>query len=80
MITSTESIFKFKLMFHGIKCTEIEKKKQEPPLINSLLILLINLLYVDCCKLCSFKDLCKSDNDIAIISFGSMTTTSEWVC
>ena len=58
-----ESIFKFKLMFHGIKCTEIEKKKQEPPLINSLLILLINLLYVDCCKLCSFKDLCKSDND-----------------
>ena len=22
-----ESIFKFKSMFHGIKCTEIEKKK-----------------------------------------------------
>ena len=38
------------------------KKQQQPPLINSLLIPLY-LLYVDCCKLCSFKDLCKSDND-----------------
>ena len=63
MITSTRvnKLCKFKLMFHGIKCTEIEKK--QPPLINSLLIPLINLLYFDCCKLSSVKDLYKSDND-----------------
>ena len=52
-------------------------KKQQLPLIKSLLIPLINLLHVDCCKLCCFKDLCKSDNDSHIISSGSMITTSE---
>ena len=51
------SIFKFKSMFYGLV------KKQQLPLIKSLLIALINLLHVDCCKLCCFKDLCKSDND-----------------
>ena len=40
-------MFKFKSMFHGIKCTEIEKTR----------------ITTNCCKLCSFKDLCRSDND-----------------
>ena len=41
----------------------LKLKKQQSPQIKCLLIPLINLLYVDCCKLCSFKDLGKRDND-----------------
>ena len=41
----------------------LKLKKQQLPQIKCLFIPLINLLYVDCCKLCSFKDLGKRDND-----------------
>ena len=48
-------------MFHVKKCAEIEK--------TTIAIDQLSLnptyksLYVDCCKLCSFKDLSKRDND-----------------
>ena len=52
-----------KVNIHVKTCTEIEKKQQLPWIKRLLIPELINLLYVDCCKLCSFKDLSKSDND-----------------
>ena len=60
-------------MFHVKKCA---KKKQQLLLIKSLLIPLINLLHVDCHKLCSFKDWCKSDND----SHNQMKTSNYHDC
>ena len=53
----------------------LKLKKQQPPQIKRLLIPLINQLCVDCCKLCSFKDLSKSDND----SHNQMKT-GKWSC
>ena len=53
----------------------LKLKKQQPPQIKRLLIPLKNLLYVDGCKLCSFKDLSKSDND----SHNQMKT-GKWSC
>ena len=53
----------------------LKLKKQLLPQIKRVLIPLINLLYVDDCKLCSFKDLSKSDND----SHNQMKT-GKWSC
>ena len=48
-------------MFHVKKCAEIEKTTIAIDQLS--LNPTYKLLYVDCCKLCSFKDLSKREND-----------------
>ena len=62
-------------MCHVKKCTEIEKTTTTIDQASLNIIPLINLLYVDSCKLCSFKDLSMSDND----SHNQMKT-GKWSC